>query len=231
MSWESNSSEEDKWQGDCQVAQVVSKCFWGWLWATFVAGARLSWGSRCPLLSCAPLLVKSGNVSVLKNVISLSHSLPKCQAGSALLWELLSPALVAAFLEGGTLWTCATVLACAPRALPLPCTLLTERTCQIPAQHHHALHHTIPLSQNLGWTAEWGNELLHWGWSHLPSLDLFLMHLVQDPSWLFSSQPFAPHFIVSSPSHLHPKGSKSAWCQLCGKWPLTWIKCHQFYKI
>lgn len=41
--------------------------------------------------------------------------------------------------------------------------------------------------------------------------------MVQDPSWLFSSQPFAPHFIVSSPNHLHPKGSKSAWCQLYGE--------------
>lgn len=39
--------------------------------------------SRCHLLSSAPLFVNSANASVLKNVISPSHSLPECQAGSA----------------------------------------------------------------------------------------------------------------------------------------------------
>lgn len=82
----SNSAEEDEWQGHFAKllkwsASASEADFEPLLWA----GARLFGGSRCPLPSCAPVLVKSGNVSVLKNVISLSHSLPKCQAGSALL--------------------------------------------------------------------------------------------------------------------------------------------------
>lgn len=63
-----------------------------------------------------------------------------------------------------------------PQPSPLQ-NLLAFQTFQISAQHHQITHHTIPVS-GLGmditvrqWTASC------WGWSHLPSLDLFLMHL------------------------------------------------------